>query len=127
MVFDQPAPQTLLVRIGGAFGDDMVAALANALDERLSASRSRRLVLDLSQVTSLAPAALNFLLRLRRRCRIEKLHLALVGVARPAVNKPLRMSGALPLFDIRPTVESATRPGRVDGSPRGARRDAPRR
>lgn len=127
MVFDRPAPHTLLVRIGGEFDDDVVDALADGLEERMRAVRFRRLVLDLSRVTSLTPPALSFLLRLRRHCRIEGQHLALVGVARPAVNKPLRISGALPLFDIRPTIESAIRPDRVKGSPHDVSRGEPRR
>lgn len=127
IAFDQSAPRTLLVRITGEFDGDVVDALTDGLDKRLPASKSRRLVLDLSQVTSLAPPALSFLLRLRRRCRVGRLHLALVGVAQPAVNKPLRMSGALPLFDVRPTVDSAIRPGPTVDSRRDARRDAPPR
>jgi anti-anti-sigma factor len=115
IAFGKSAPRALLVRISGEFSGDVVDALPDGLDRRLGASRFRRLVLNLSQVTSLAPPALNSLLRLRRRCRIERLHPALVGVAQPAGSKPLRMSGALPLFDIRPTVESATRPGRSGG------------
>jgi len=107
--FDEPAPRTLLVRVRGEFGGDAVDAFDSDLHQRLTAPRPCRVVLDLSRVSVLAPAALNALLRLRRRCRIENVHLVLVGVSQPAVNRPLRMAGALPLFDIRPTVEAASR------------------
>lgn len=80
------------------------------LQQQLDGSTPGRLVLDLSGVLLLDTAALDLLLRLRRRCRLGAVHLLLVGTARPPVNRPLRTTGLLPLFDTRPTIEAATRP-----------------
>jgi anti-anti-sigma factor len=95
------------VRVRGDLDDAGTAALDDVVDRRLDESAPYRLVLDLSRVTLLASAAQGLLLRLHRRCRVRNVHLVLVGTAQPAVDRPLRLSGLLPLFDIRPTVEAA--------------------
>jgi anti-anti-sigma factor len=104
---EEPAPRTLVVRVHGDLDDAGTAALDDVVDRRLDESAPYRLVLDLSRVTLLASAAQGLLLRLHRRCRVRNVHLVLVGTAQPAVNRPLRLSGLPPLFDIRPTVEAA--------------------
>lgn len=108
-VVAEPACGTLLVRLDGAFGTAAAEALDDLVNDRLGDPELRRLVVDLSGVVQLAPPALNLLIRLRRRCRVENRHLVLVGVAQPAVGRALRLSGLLPLFEIRPTVEAALR------------------
>lgn len=105
----EPAQGTLLVRLGGSLGAAAVDSIDDCVDRRLIEPELRRLVVDLSRVVQLAPAALSLLVRLHRRCRVENRHLVLVGVSRPAVSRALRMSGLLPLFDIRPTVDAALR------------------
>jgi anti-anti-sigma factor len=123
-----PAPRTLLVRVHGDLDESTTAQLRAALDDELAGSSVSRLVLDLSRVTLLAPAALDLLRRLRRRCRVDDRHLILVGTGHPAVHRPLRISGLLPLFVTRPTVQSvlpgARRPARpvvTEPSPTGSR------
>jgi anti-anti-sigma factor len=106
---EELAPGTLLLRLGGRLDASAADSLEDALSQRLVESRLRRIVVDLSEVALLAPSALRLFLRLRRRCRVEARHLVLVGVSQPTVNRPLRLSGLLPLFDIRPTVEAALR------------------
>jgi anti-anti-sigma factor len=84
----------------------MATQLRAVLDEELTAARISRVVLDLSRVTLLASPALDLLRRLRRRCRVDGGHLVLVGTGHPAVHRPLRITGLLPLFDTRPTLQS---------------------
>jgi anti-anti-sigma factor len=103
----EPAPRTLLVRVDGDLDDDATGQLRAALDVALTGGAPvSRLVLDLSRVTLLASPALDLLRLLRRRCRIDDQHLILVGTGHPAVHRPLRITGLLPLFDARPTVQS---------------------
>ena len=78
----------------------------NLIEVELTVGSVSRLVLDLSRVTLLPSPALDLLRRLRRRCRVDDRHLVLVGTGHPAVHRPLRISGLLPLFDTRPTVAS---------------------
>ena len=104
----EPAQGTLLVRLAGSLGGAAVDSINDCLDRRLAESELRRLVVDLGEVVQLAPSALNLW------CTAPPLpgrnrHLVLVGVSQPAVNRALRMSGLLPLFDIRPTVEATLR------------------
>jgi anti-anti-sigma factor len=105
----EPCPRTTVVAVHGGLDDGGAAALATVIDKRLAGSAPGRLVLDLREVTRLGTAALSLLLRLHRRCRIQDVHLVLVGTSRPAVNQPLRVSGLLSLFDTRPSVAAATR------------------
>lgn len=107
-----PAPHTLLVTVRGALDDRSTARLHGILAAELTATRYSRVVLDLSEVTLLTAPALDLLRRLRRRCRVEGGHLILVGTGHPAVHRPLRISGVLPLFDARPTVRSVLHAGR---------------
>ena len=82
--------------------------------------------LDLTGVTELGAAAQAALLRLHRRCRLADVHLVLVGISRPAVNQPLRLSGLLPIFDVRPTFPAALR-GLGGGAADPARTERERR
>ena len=104
---EEPAPRTLLVTVGGDLDGSTLTLLRLTLDEKLGDPRFARVVLDLSRVTSLPAPAVDLLRRLRRRCRVAHGHLVLVGTGHPAVHRPLRISGLLPLFDTRPTVGSA--------------------
>jgi anti-anti-sigma factor len=103
---EEPAPGTLLVRVRGEVDEAVVARMSDVLDEELDEPFCRVLV-DLSRVALLSSAGLRFLQQLRRRCRAQKAHLVLVGAAHPPVHRPLRVTGLLPLFDIRPTVQAA--------------------
>jgi anti-anti-sigma factor len=104
---EEAAPRTLLVRLRGDLDATAVAALRAALDEELAQTPVSCLLLDLSRATLLGSAALTLLLALHRQCRAENRHLVLIGTACPAVNQPLRISGLLPLFDTRVTVQAA--------------------
>ena len=106
---EEPAPRTLLLRIRDEFGAATHTQLADLLGAELDGPRISRILLDLSEVTALPPDGLRALRALRRRCRVENRHLVLVGAAHPAVHRPLRTSGLLPLFDTRPTVQTALR------------------
>jgi anti-anti-sigma factor len=114
---EEPAPRTLLVRVRGDLDTATTERLRAALDDELAGTAVSRLVLDLSRVTLLPSPALDLLRRLRRRCRVDDRHLVLVGTGHPAVHRPLRITGLLPLFDTRPTVQSVLH---------GAYRPAPR-
>jgi anti-anti-sigma factor len=106
---ERPTPRTLVVRSGAELDTGATAELAAVLERELGDAPPYRLVLDLARVTLLAPDALTLLLHLHRRCRLRDVHLVLVGVAQPAVNRALRISGLLPHFSIRPTVGAAIR------------------
>jgi anti-anti-sigma factor len=109
---EEPAPCTLLVRIRGDLDADATARLRTELDRELAETAEmpvRVVLVDLSRVTLCGSAALNLLLELRRRFRLENRHLVLVGTARPAVHRPMRLAGLLPLFDTRITVQAALR------------------
>jgi anti-sigma B factor antagonist len=106
---EQPAARTLVVRVRGELDVVGTAALDELLTRRLAAEEPARLVLDLDGVTLLSGPALDLLLRVHRRCRVRRAHLVLVGAARPAVNRPLRLAGLLPLFQTRPSVGAALR------------------
>ena len=103
---EEPAPRTLLVTVRGALDEPATTTLRNVLDAELTSARFSRVVLDLGRVTLLGSPGLDLLRRLRRRCRVDGGHLVLVGAGHPAVHRPLRISGLLPLFDTRPTVRS---------------------
>ena len=109
---EEPAPRTVLVRVRGALDEEWTARRRVVLDDTLAGTTVSRLVLDLTGVTLLASPALDLLRRLRRRCRVDDRHLVLVGTGHPAVHRPLRISGLLPLFDTRPTVQSVLRGAR---------------
>ena len=104
---EEAAPRTLLVRLRGDLDPAAVAALRATLDEELAQTPTACLLLDLSRTTLLGSAALTLLLALLRQCRVDNRHLVLIGTACPAVNRPLRISGLLPLFDTRATVQAA--------------------
>lgn len=121
---EEPAPRTLLVKVRGDLDEPTLGLLRATLDEELADAAFPRVVLDLSRVTLLPPPAVELLRALRRRCRQADGHLVLVGTGHPAVHRPLRISGLLPLFDTRPTVQSVllgrTTPGRRhDGATAG--------
>jgi anti-anti-sigma factor len=103
---EEPAPYTLLVKVRGDLDDPTLALLRTTLDEELGTARFARVVLDLSRVTLLPSPSVDLLRRLRRRCQTDGGHLVLVGTGHPAVHRPLRISGLLPLFDTRPTLQS---------------------
>ena len=103
----EAAPRTLLVRVRGDLDADATAEVRAALDREMVELPVSLLVVDLGRVTLLGSAAMGLLLELHRRCRVEDRHLVLVGTALPAVHRPLRISGLLPLFDARPTVQAA--------------------
>jgi anti-sigma B factor antagonist len=113
---EEVAPRTLLVRVRGDLDADLIGELRAALDRETAELPAHLLLLDLSRVTLLGSAALRLLLELHRRCRLDDRHLVLVGAARPAVHRPLRLSGLLPLFDTRLTVQAALH--RPDATPR---------
>jgi anti-anti-sigma factor len=104
---DEPMLWALVALVSG----DVAAAGAPRLPEEiggaLSRSRPCRLVLDLSRVTELPPAAVTVLRQLRRRCRAQDVRLVLVGAGHQPIHRPLRLTGLLSLFDTRPTVEHA--------------------
>ena len=104
---EEPAPRTLLLRLRGDLDTAGAARLTAALDDELAHGGFSRILVDLSRVTLLATAALTVLQQLRRRCRTQQMHLVLVGAGHPAVHRPLRIAGLLPLFDIRPTLQAA--------------------
>jgi anti-anti-sigma factor len=104
---EEPAPRTLLVRVRGDLDAAAADGLRDDLDRELAQCAVSCLLVDLSRVTLLSSAGMRFLVQLRRRCRAETRHLVLVGTARPAVNRPLRITGLLPLFDTRVTVQAA--------------------
>jgi anti-anti-sigma factor len=103
---EEPAPGTLLMRLRGEVDEAVAGRMSDVLDEELDGSFCRVLV-DLSRVALLSSAGLRALQQLRRRCRAHRAHLVLVGAANPPVHRALRVSGLLPLFDIRPTMQAA--------------------
>jgi anti-anti-sigma factor len=112
IVLVEAAPGTLLVEVRGDLDGEATEQLRAELDRKTAETPASLLLVDLSRVTLLSSAAMRLLLELHRRCRIEGRHLVLVGTGRPAVNRPLRISGLLPLFNTRLTVQSALhRPG----------------
>jgi anti-anti-sigma factor len=104
---EEAAPRTLLARVRGEVDSAATATVRAELDRELAESAASCLLVDLSRVTLLGSAALGLLTELRRRCRVDNMHLVLVGTSRPEVHRPLRISGLLPLFDTRPTLQSA--------------------
>ena len=104
---EEPGPGTLLLRVRGTFDAATGIALNTVLDDELDGRMFSRILLDLSRVTVMLSEALPVLHELRRRCRVERVRLVLVGAGRPAVHRQLRMSGLLALFDTRPTVQAA--------------------
>jgi anti-sigma B factor antagonist len=116
---EEPAPHTLLVKVRGDLDDATLTHLSSTLDEEFAEAQYARVVLDLTHVTQLPPPAVEALRHLRRRCRADGGHLVVVGTGHPAVHRPLRVSGLLPLLDTRPTVQSvlmgrSDRPRRFD-------------
>ena len=103
----EPAPAVVLVQVAGELNADGAETLRAVLSEHLTHPAPCRLLVDLSQVDDLPQEGLDLLLALHRRCRIVDTHLLLVGAGHRAVHQPLRISGLLPLFDMRPTVPSA--------------------
>jgi anti-anti-sigma factor len=118
---EEPAPRTLLLRVRGELDTAHVMELRTVLDDELGEGEFSRIVVDLSRVVLLDTAALRTLHDLRRRCRSQNMQLVLVGTANPAVHRPLRITGLLPLFDTRPTVQAALR-GHTSAAPRSAER-----
>jgi anti-anti-sigma factor len=112
---EEAAPRTLLLRVRGELDTAHVMELRTVLDDELGEGGFSRIVVDLSRVTLVDTAALRALQDLRRRCRSQNMQLVLVGTANPAVHRPLRITGLLPLFDTRPTVQAALR-GRTSSS-----------
>jgi len=104
---EEVAPRTLLVRVRGDLGPEAAAQLRRDLDAELAETPVSRLLIDLSRVTLLGPVAVDLLLRLHGRCRIENRHHVLVGTAHPPVHRPLQSSGLLRLIDARPTIAAA--------------------
>jgi anti-anti-sigma factor len=104
---EEVAPRTLLVRVRGDLDAEATVHLRAQVNRELAELPVSLLLVDLSRVTLLGSAALRLLLELRRRCRTDHRLLVLVGTARPAVHRPLRISGLLPLFDTRLTVQAA--------------------
>ena len=122
---EEPAPRTLLVKVRGDLDEPILKLLRRTLDEELGAARFARVVLDQSRVPLLPSPAGDLLRRLRRRCQIDEGHLVLVGTGHPAVHRPLRISGLLPLFDTRPTVQSVLSGGSAPRRPTLQRDDVP--
>ncbi|MFF7211803.1 STAS domain-containing protein [Streptomyces sp. NPDC008238] len=65
--------------------------------------RGRTLCIDLSEVTFMGSTFLNLLLRLRQRAEVEEGTLELTGLQHQA-ERVLALTGARPLFRIRPCV-----------------------
>jgi anti-anti-sigma factor len=101
------APRTLLVRVRGELDGEAAGPLRAELERELAETPVSLLMVDLSRVTLLGSVAMGLLLELHRRCRLEDRHLVLIGTGCPAVNRPLRISGLLPLFETRLTVQAA--------------------
>jgi anti-sigma B factor antagonist len=116
---EQAAARTLLVRVRGDLDAEAAAQLHAELTRELAELPASLLLFDLGRVTLLGSAALRLLLELRRRCRADDRHLILVGTACPAVHRPLRVSGLLPLFDTRPTIQAALHRSDVPLTPVG--------
>jgi anti-anti-sigma factor len=114
---EQPAPRTLLLRVRGELDQATTVNLDTVLDNELGEPGVSRILVDLSRVTLLGTAALRTLQQLRRRCRLQNTHLVLVGTGHPAVHRPLRITGLLPLFDTRPTVQAALHQTALHGHP----------
>jgi anti-anti-sigma factor len=93
--------------VRGDLDTEATVRLRAVLDRELAAMPVHVLLVDLGRVTLLGSAAMGLLLELHRRSRVENRHLVLVATGCPAVHRPLRISGLLPLFDTRPTVQSA--------------------
>lgn len=104
---EEAAPRTLLVRLRGELDAAGADRLSAVLDDELAHGGFSRILVDLTRVTLLATATLTVLGTLRRRCRTQNMHLVLIGAGRPPVHRPLHTAGLLPLFDIRPTLQSA--------------------
>lgn len=100
--FEQPAPWLLIAQIDGDLDQATVPPLRAVIDSRVARSRPGRLVLDLSEVRLLSAAGVGLLVHLHRRALVQDFHLVLVGAAHRAVHLPLRLTGALALFDTRP-------------------------
>jgi anti-anti-sigma factor len=106
---EEAGPRTLLVRVRGDLDGEATARLRVAVDRELAELLVSVLLVDLSRVTLLGSAALRLLLELHRRCRVDDRHLVLIGTGCPAVHRSLRISGLLPLFETRITVQAALR------------------
>ena len=104
---EEATPRTLLVRLRGDVDATAIARLRADLDREFRETPFACLLVDLSRVTLLGSDALDLLLELRRRCRVENRHVVLVGTGCPAVHRPLLVSGLLPLFDTRLTLQAA--------------------
>lgn len=117
-----PAPAVVLVQVAGTLDADGAETLHGVLFEYLTHPGPCRLLVDLSQVDRLTPAGLDVLLSVHRRCLFVGTHLLLLGTSHGAVHRPLHVAGLLPLFDRRPTLDSALRG--VAGAARGRRTPA---
>jgi anti-anti-sigma factor len=106
---EEPAPRTALLRVRGDFDEITAGLFAGVVDDEVGGGGISRILVDLSRVTLLTSAALRALQQLRRRCRVQDMHLVLVGTAHPAVHRPLLTSGLLPLFDTRLNLQAALR------------------
>jgi anti-anti-sigma factor len=123
---EEVAPRTLLVRVRGDVDGEATEHLRAQMNRELAELPVSLLLVDLSRVTLLGSAALRLLLELHRRCRTDHRHLVLVGTAGPA-HRPLRMSGLLPLFDTRLTVQAALHRPLVPPRPSAPRAPGPLR
>lgn len=97
----------LVARLVGELDLLSVPALEPVLDQQVARSHPCRLVLDLSRTRLLSACGVTFLVRQRQRSRAEHRHLVLVGASHRSVQRPLQITGELPLFDLTPSLGHA--------------------
>ena len=117
---EEPAPRTLLVKVRGDLDDPVLHRLRVTLDEELADARFSRVVLDLSRVTLLPPAAVELLRRLRDAQRAAMAEPATVNPREQYANwvAPLCwLAVALEGFDL--VVLGVVLPALLDTRPTG--------
>jgi len=100
---------TLVVALSGELDALAVQATQPAILRLLTAEPVCRVILDLAGVRLLAAVGVEMLIALRRTARTVGFRLILTGAGHRAVALPLQITGALPLFETRPSVNSALR------------------
>ena len=99
--------EVLLIAVSGELDSAETPQVRTLLDQRLDLSRYRRVILDLTNLTLLSSEGVELLVYLHRRSRIGRFALILVGSSRPEVERPLQLTGWLPLFMTRPSLGHA--------------------
>jgi len=105
VAIDQPIPSVRVVRVAGELNIQTAPHLHSCLVSQID-GRSRHVVVDLSQFTSLGAAGLESLVRAREAATCRPITLHLTGVDHRAVARPLEITGLRPTFAIHPLAES---------------------